>query len=419
MSAQALGPTALQILIKSSPYAAKDATFAIISMLRDGRWLRVVRREPADAGTEPLVVLRFFLAGGGIFTDIRQLLAANNEIINATAIVSAEKNQREEKGKNEPADQHIRNYCCCFGSVALRFGSRPKWRSVRQPLYHAFDSRVMRSKLKARAAAARLSRGAALYLNRAAALAFTLKEAMAPQRFAFMPFALVVLLFGARVACGFSSPGAHVISASSIQHHRRSRCASCCYISAPSIASCSICRPVTHLFSNGSSDGEYVVGGEPPKTPSLALKAFRAFKRGMGYVQNRGGTGALVLVSIALLALVYHFGRIWFGKAYALAHCYFTEVYRKSVTPPWEYEATYGCLPPGANPETYGKILVQVDGKYYLKSGGPPDWPVKAGANLSAWSKRQLGIPVPRDWQRLAMLLSFLGGFLIYFLRNT
>ena len=242
---------------------------------------------------------------------------------------------------------------------------------------------------------------------------------MSSRPFAFMPFALVVLLFGAKVARGFSSPGAHVVSPSSIQRHRRSRCASCYSISAPPIASCDTCHPVVSLFSNDSSDGEYVVGGEPPKPPSLALKTFRAFKRGMGYVQNRGGTGAVVLVSIALLALVYHFGRICFGKVYGLAHCYFTEVYRKSVTPPWEYEATYGCLPPGADPKKFGKIIIKVDGKYYLKSGGPPDWPVKVGANLSAWSKRQLGMPVPIDWQRLTMLLSFLGGFLIYFLRNV
>ena len=251
---------------------------------------------------------------------------------------------------------------------------------------------------------------------------------MSSQPFAFMPFALVVLLFsivfGAKVACGFSSPGAHVVSTSSIQRHRRARCASCPSIStrtpSTSIALRNTCHPATTLFSNDSIDGEYVVGGEPPKPEvPLALKAVRAFKRGMGYVHNRGGTGALVLVSIALLALVYHFGRIWFGKVYGLAHCYFTEVYRKSVTPPWEYEATYGCLPPGDDPETYGKTIINVDGKYYLKSGGPPDWPVKAGANLSAWRKRQLGMPVPIDWQRLTMLLSFLGGFLIYFLRNV
>ena len=275
-----------------------------------------------------------------------------------------------------------------------------KWRSVR----HSLDTLQNAS-----------FAGATAYeppITQAVSQPPTPKEAMASRPFPFMPFALVVLIIDAKLARGFSSPGAQVESISSIQHHRRS-------ISAPSIASCSICRPVTSLLSNDSSDGEYVVGGEPPKPPSLALKAFRAFKRGMGYVQNRGGTGALVLVSIALLALVYHFGRIWFGKVYGLAHCYFTEVYRKSVTPPWEYEATYGCLPPGADPETYGKILVKVDGKYYLKSNGPPDWPVKAGANLSAWSKRQLGMPVPIDCQRLTMLLSFLGGFLIYFLRNT
>ena len=268
---------------------------------------------------------------------------------------------------------------------------------------------------------------------------------MAPKRLPLVLVALVVLLVGANAAYGFSSPGAHIDSISSIKRHRRSKCASCPSISAPFIASRSAhvnsigsikrhmrsesdschsisapsCRPVTSLFSNDSSDGEYVVGGEPPKRPSLALKAFRAFKRIMSSVQNRGGTAAVVLVSIALLALVYHFGRIWFGKVYALAHCYFTDVYRKSVTPPWEYEKTYGCLPAGANPDTYGKTIIMVDGKEYLKSGGPPDWPVKAGANLSAWSKRQLGMPVPIDWQRLTMLLSFLGGFLIYFIRNN
>ena len=241
---------------------------------------------------------------------------------------------------------------------------------------------------------------------------------------------VLVFVVGVHIAYGFSPPGAYVQSTRSSSHLQRpSRC-------APPSPRTSYRRRRYEKHTNGcgnlsrfyskrfdtalrSYDEEYVIGGEPPKQPSLALKAFRAFKRGMGAVQRKGGTGAAVLVSIALLALVYHFGRIWFGKVYALAHCYFTDVYRKSVTPPWEYEKTYGCLPPGANPETYGKIIVKVDGKEYLKSGGPPDWPVKAGANLSAWSKRQLGIPVPIDWQRLTMLLSFLGGFLIYFIRNT
>ena len=248
----------------------------------------------------------------------------------------------------------------------------------------------------------------------------SLKKTMASRPFTFVSFALAVLLVNFNIAYGFSSPGAHVDGIRSRQCHSHSRCLpSYSSKSAPSIAACSTCRPVTSLFSYSSGDEEYVVGGEPPKKPPLALRAFRVFKRGMENVKRRGGTAALVVVSIALLALVYHFGRIMFSKVYALAHCYFTEVYRKSVTPPWEYEKTYGCLPPGANPETYGKILIKVDGKYYHKSGGPPDWPLKAGANLSAWSKRQLGIPVPIDWQRLTMLLSFLGGFLIYFIRNT
>lgn len=238
-------------------------------------------------------------------------------------------------------------------------------------------------------------------------------------------------MVGVHVACGFSPPGARVQSVRSSSHLQRpSRCAPL----SPR-TSYRLRRNEKHTDGFGglsryylersgtalrSYDEEYVVGGEPPKQPSLALKAFRAFKRGMGAVQRKGGTGAAVLVSIALLALAVHFGRAAFAKLYGPAHCFFTEyVYRQSVTPPWEYEKTYGCLPPGADPETYGKLLIKVDGKYYFKSGGPPDWPLKAGANPSAYVKRQLGMPVSVGWQRPTMLLAFLGYMLYFFMRNV
>ena len=236
-----------------------------------------------------------------------------------------------------------------------------------------------------------------------------------------------MFVVGVHVACGFSPPGAYVQSTRSSSHLQRpSRC-------APPSPRTSYRRKrnekhtigvgnLSQFYSKHSNtalrsyDEEYVIGGEPPKQPSLALKAFRAFKRGMGAVQRKGGTGAAVLVSIALLALAVYLGRAAFGPA----HWFFTEyVYRQSVTPPWEYEKTYGCLPPGADPETYGKILIKVDGNHYLKSGGPPDWPLKAGANPSAYVKRQLGMPVSVGWQRPTMLLAFLGYMLYYFWRNV
>ena len=110
------------------------------------------------------------------------------------------------------------------------------------------------------------------------------------------------------------------------------------------------------LFAYPPSDQGDVVGGEPPRKPPLVVRAFTAFMRFMDHIQRTRGTPAVVITSIVLLALCIYLGRMAWAKAYVYLEWFFTEMYRQTTTPPWEYEKKYGHIPLGANPATYGKI---------------------------------------------------------------
>ena len=79
----------------------------------------------------------------------------------------------------------------------------------------------------------------------------------------------------------------------------------------------------------------------------------------MGRVHRAGGTAAVVLVSVALAIAAVQLGRVAWAGVSNFGGWYLEEARRRCVTPPWEYAKTYGRLPPGADPRTYGKTTGQ------------------------------------------------------------
>mmetsp|Transcript_28001 Transcript_28001/g.80938 ORF Transcript_28001/g.80938 Transcript_28001/m.80938 type:complete len:206 (-) Transcript_28001:296-913(-) len=192
------------------------------------------------------------------------------------------------------------------------------------------------------------------------------------------PIALAVLLAGINLAWGLSSPGACVDCSSSRATrapHSQPFGAQVLCVPSSSVANNVhripngkpayrfMANPTKTLARRSASalllwprDQGDVIGGEPPRKPSLAIRSFRAFKRGMGYIKNTRGTAAVVITSIVLLALFIHFGRMAWARAYVYLEWFFSEMYRQTTTAPWDYEKKYGHIPLGANPDTYGKF---------------------------------------------------------------
>ena len=158
------------------------------------------------------------------------------------------------------------------------------------------------------------------------------------------------LFGGAERAC---APSTRTVATTRNNRRRPNDNRMCEFMINPSKQPLAMTHPTSSaLFAYAPSDQGDVIGGEPPRKPPLVV---RAYMRGVGRIQRAGGTPAVVLASIVLLALCVYLGRMAWAKAYVYLEWFFTEMYRQTTTPPWEYEKKYGHIPLGANPATYGK----------------------------------------------------------------